>query len=109
MRRGVRVAVLALAMAGCNDPRLAEPELNGARGSESAPDDAALIREIRRKIMASTTFSADAQKVEVVSEDGVVTLRGPVENEQEKAALVAIAREAPGVARVDDQLEIASR
>ena len=53
-------------------------------------------------------FSTDAENVKVITDQGVVTLRGPVETEEERHAIVAIARDTatPG-ARVDDQLEVA--
>jgi osmotically-inducible protein OsmY len=44
--------------------------------------------------------------VKIITTDGVVTLRGPVKSAQEKTAVAAAARRAPGVKRVDDQLEI---
>jgi osmotically-inducible protein OsmY len=115
MRRASCVLLLALASAACGEPRVVPlaDRVGSAPVEDGTPppamDDAGLIGEIRRKIMASTTFSAAAQKVEVSAEDGVVTLRGSVENEREKAELVAIARDAAGEARVRDQLEIAKR
>jgi hypothetical protein len=40
--------------------------------------------------------------------DSVVTLRGPVKSEKEKADIGALAQRAPGVKQVDNQLEIAA-
>jgi hypothetical protein len=77
----------------------------------SDPKDLEITRQIREKIVAGKgdPFSTDAQNVKVVTNDGVVTLRGPVETEREKEAIASIARETDGVKRVDDQLEVASR
>jgi osmotically-inducible protein OsmY len=44
--------------------------------------------------------------VKIITIDGVVTLRGPVKNENEKTTVASIARKASGVKRVDDQIEV---
>jgi osmotically-inducible protein OsmY len=43
--------------------------------------------------------------VKVISRDGFVTLRGPVETQQEKVSIEALAKNA-GATSVDNQLEI---
>jgi osmotically-inducible protein OsmY len=45
--------------------------------------------------------------VKVISRDGFVTLRGPVESAQEKATIELLAKNA-GAAGIDNQLEIDS-
>ncbi len=50
-----------------------------------------------------------AKRVNVASEDGVVTLHGRVSSPAEKQAVAAIARGARGVRRVDDQLGVILR
>jgi hypothetical protein len=72
----------------------------------NAERDLELTRQIRQQIMDGG-FSTDAENVKVITEQGRVTLRGPVENEEEKLAIVAIARGVAGGAEVDDQLEVA--
>ena len=57
--------------------------------------------------MSNDSLSFDARNVKVVTEGGVVTLRGPVRSDDEKAAIVEIATRTAGVTRVDDQLEVA--
>ena len=69
--------------------------------------DLEVTREIREAITADDSLSTDAQNVKVVTQAGVVVLRGPVESDQEKAAILAIAMRTAGVSRVDDQLEVA--
>jgi hyperosmotically inducible protein len=71
--------------------------------------DLEITRQIRQKITDGDSFSTDAENVKVITENAVVTLRGPVETDQEKQAIAAIARETAGVVRVEDQLEVASR
>ena len=48
----------------------------------------------------------NAHNVKIITRDGVVTLRGPVENASEKTSVAAKAQKVAGVKRVDNQLEI---
>ena len=48
----------------------------------------------------------DAHNVKVITSGGVVTLRGPVKSQQEKAAIDAKAKQVAGVTRVDNFLEV---
>ena len=69
--------------------------------------DLEVTRQIRQGITSDDSLSTEARNVKIVTDGGVVVLRGPVETAQEKAAIVAIATRTPGVTRVDDQLEVA--
>ena len=68
--------------------------------------DLEVTRQIRQGITSDDSLSVEARNVKVITDGGVVVLRGPVESAQEKAAVVAIATRTPGVTRVDDQLEV---
>ena len=72
-------------------------------GSEG---DRTITAEIRKQITDNDALSTNAKNVKVITQDGVVTLRGPVKNAQEKTTVAGIARKAAGVKRVDDQLEV---
>jgi osmotically-inducible protein OsmY len=67
--------------------------------------DVERTREIRSAITSNDSMSMQARNVKVITRDGVVTLRGPVQDAEEKAAIDAIARQS-GATRVDNQLEI---
>jgi hypothetical protein len=69
--------------------------------------DLEVTRQIRQGITSDDSLSTEAHNVKIITDGGVVVLRGPVETAQEKAAIVAIASRTPGVTRVDDQLEVA--
>ena len=71
--------------------------------SESVPDRE-LTQKIRRAILADDSLSTNAKNVKVITIDGVVTLRGPVANEQERNAIVAKVN-AIGVKELDNRLE----
>jgi osmotically-inducible protein OsmY len=50
-----------------------------------------------------------AKNVKIITNEGVVTLRGPVKTSEEKAQIAAIAQRVAGVKRVDNQLELATK
>ena len=75
-------------------------------GSEADRD---LTAAIRRAIVADDALSTDAHNVKIITQDQVVTLRGPVKSAAEKAAVAAKAQQAKGVKRVDNQLEVKSQ
>jgi osmotically-inducible protein OsmY len=64
--------------------------------------------EIRQRITAADGLSINAQNAKVVTENGKVTLRGPVESAAERDTLDRIAREVAGDANVDNQLEVSA-
>ena len=68
--------------------------------------DRALTQRIRKNILDNDALSTNAHNVKIVTENGVVTLRGPVNTPQEKNTVVAAAEMTSGVKRVDDQLEV---
>ena len=74
------------------------------QGNGSA--DISTTQTIRQAIMADDTLSINAKNVKVVTGNGVITLRGPVQTPAEKDAIEAKALAAAGNNRIDDQLEV---
>jgi hyperosmotically inducible periplasmic protein len=68
--------------------------------------DLELTRQIRRAIVKDSSLSMMAHNVKIVSANGDVTLRGPVETEHEKTAIASKAQAIAGVNNVDNQLEV---
>jgi hyperosmotically inducible periplasmic protein len=71
--------------------------------------DVEMTQRIRRALMRDKSLSTTAKNVKIVTVDGTVTLRGPVESEHEKAAIADEALKIAGPGHVNDQLEIAGR
>lgn len=71
--------------------------------------DRTLTQEIRRAVVADDNLSTTAKNVKIITINGVVTLRGPVNTAQERAAIVAKAQQAAGTDKVDNQLEVKGR
>jgi hyperosmotically inducible protein len=60
-----------------------------------------------RKSVVDTKMSVNAQNVKIITQDGKVTLRGPVASPEEKQQIEEIAKSVAGADKVDNQLEIA--
>lgn len=78
----------------------------GDQGQGKADID--ITASIRKSVVADDALSTNAKNVKIITEGGVVTLRGPVASEDEKTKIASLARSTPGVERVEDQLEIAA-
>jgi hyperosmotically inducible protein len=68
--------------------------------------DRTVTQQIRRAVVSDDSLSTLAKNVKIITADGVVTLRGPVENPHEKEAIEVKARQLAGINKVDNQLEV---
>ena len=69
--------------------------------------DRDLTAKIRKAVMADKSLSTYAHNVKIISQDGIVTLKGPVRSDDEVKAIVAKATEATGSAeKVTNQLSV---
>lgn len=85
-------------------------ETTATSGDQSnAKSDVAITQAIRKAVMADKKLSTNAHNVKIITANGAVTLRGPVNNTEEKRNIGEKAKHAVGVKSVDNQLEIASR
>jgi osmotically-inducible protein OsmY len=62
--------------------------------------------QIRKEIIADSGMSVNAQNVKIITIDGRVTLRGPVNSEEEKRLIGEIADRVAHAGNVDNQLEV---
>ncbi len=70
--------------------------------------DLDVTQKIRKSVVADDSLSINAQNIKIITSKGVVTLRGPVANAEEKANIGRIAQSVAGVTRVDNLIEIAN-
>jgi sporulation protein YlmC with PRC-barrel domain len=68
--------------------------------------DVATTAQIRKEIIAEKTMSVNAQNVKIITIDGQVTLRGPVNTAEEKRLIGEIADRSAHSGNVDNQLEV---
>jgi osmotically-inducible protein OsmY len=69
--------------------------------------DRTITQKIRKSIHQDTSLSTYAHNIKVITQDGKVTLRGPVRSEDEKSNLQAKAVGVAGEENVTNLLEIA--
>lgn len=87
-------------------------ELDRQRGKLEATDqsndagDVDLTAQIRRAITDDDSLSVNAHNVKIITQDGAVTLRGPVDSAQERQRVEEIARRIAGQQKVVNELEI---
>ena len=68
--------------------------------------DIKITAHIRKAVHQDKSLSVDAHNAKIITQDGVVTLRGPVKTEAESLKLQEISTQTHGVVQVDNQLEI---
>jgi len=69
--------------------------------------DRAITQKIRKVIEEDKSLSTYAHNIKIITQDGKVTLRGPVRSEDEKNNIQAKAVAVAGEGNVSNQLEIA--
>ena len=73
----------------------------------NAPADRDITQRVRKTLMnGPNDYSTTAKNIKIVTVNGKVTLRGPVNSEAEKTSIVTIAKTVAGDGNVDDQLEV---
>jgi osmotically-inducible protein OsmY len=60
-------------------------------------------------VVKDKSLSTYAHNVKVISQNGMVTLKGPVKSEEEKQAIEAKAAQIAGADKVTNQLEVAPK
>ena len=85
------------------DRNKAEPTADQQKESQPDRDTAS---QIRKAIMDDKSLSTYAHNVKIISQDGTVTLRGPVRSSKEKEIIESKAAQVAGKDHVVSQLEI---
>lgn len=69
-------------------------------------EDRELTRKIRQAVMGEKDLSMTAKNIKIITVDGVVTLRGPVNTVQEREQIVSRALALAGNGNVNNLLEV---
>jgi hyperosmotically inducible protein len=72
---------------------------------ENRPD-LEITKQIRQALVRDKSLSPYAHNVKIVTQGGMVTLRGPVHSDEEKKAVEAKAMEVAGEGKVNNQLDV---
>jgi len=84
--------------------RSGETQTSGDQSNNSA--DLKITQAIRQALMKDGELSTTAKNIKVITENGQVTLRGPVKNVQEKSKVDQLAKSVAGGAHIVDQLDV---
>jgi len=68
--------------------------------------DVNITADIRKAVLAEKDMSINARNVKIITADGKVTLRGPVNSDQEKEVIDDIARRLAGKDNVTNEIEV---
>jgi hypothetical protein len=83
-----------------------EPTADRQKDSRS---DREITQQVRKAIVKDKSLSTYAHNVKVITQNGMVTLKGPVRSEEEKKAIEAKAAEVAGQDKVMNQLDVKSK
>lgn len=70
------------------------------------PEDLKLTQDIRKAIIDDKSLSMNAHNVKIITLSGVVTLKGPVDNDQESKVIETLATHIAGVNQVKNQINV---
>ncbi len=120
--RGVATAIVSIGLATCAAKRalashrpFESPRASRAEQSASKPtadqqsndkSDVGITKQIRHAITSDKKLSSSAHNVKVITEQGHVTLRGPVRSESEKEQIEAKAIAVAGSGNVKNEISV---
>jgi len=93
--------------AAADNTKVNRPGEINAASQKNTKRDIAITRDIRKAIVADKGLSTYAHNVKVITEDGFVTIKGPVRSEDERKAIEAKAVEVAGRDHVANELTVA--
>lgn len=122
---GIILPIVSVGFFGCNrsgqkDSSQYSPDNSGKNQRDASaqtltPEDQKgnsvdldIVQKIRQAIVADNSFSMNAKNIKIVAVNGMVTLRGPVDNIQEKQNIESKAGHIVGMTKIDNQLEAKS-
>ena len=80
-----------------------EPTADNQKANQSDRD---ITQQIRRSIEKDKSLSTYGHNVKVITQNGMVTLKGPVRSEEEKKAVEAKAAEIAGADKVTNEIDV---
>jgi hyperosmotically inducible periplasmic protein len=73
---------------------------------KSNRSDQDITQQVRKAIMDDKSLSTYAHNVKVITQNGIVTLKGPVRSEEEKRAIEAKAAEVAGSDNITNEMDV---
>ena len=104
------LSAIAQDTAAADNTRKNERDRSGettTSGDQSnSQEDVKITAAVRRAVVGDKSLSMTAKNVKIITVNGTVTLRGPVNNDGEKTKIAELAQSAAGNAKIDNQLEV---
>lgn len=100
-----------IALCGCSDETQGKTYDSPVTATDQSNDaaDLEITSRIRRALTDAADMSTAGENVTVVTQKGVVTLRGSVPSAEEKSRIQSMATNVAGVQRVDNELTVESK
>ena len=109
MKRKILHCVLALGVSSVTVLAQKAPS-SGAATEQNAPStDSEMTTKVRQALMNDNTVGTAAQHIRVTTKNGVVTLKGKVESDQERDEALAKAKQVAGDANVKDEITVSKK
>jgi hyperosmotically inducible protein len=77
-----------------------------AEKQSNSKDDLVLTQKVRQAVMKDSSLSMNAKNVKIITQNGKITLKGPVDSQQEKNTIGTEAEKIAGKDKVVNQLEV---
>lgn len=74
--------------------------------AKNAPSDRAIMQKIRQAVVADKSLSTYGHNVKIISQNGKVTLKGPVHTQEESKNIEAKATDVAGAGNVTNMLAV---
>lgn len=81
-------------------------DTRGVADSDDNGGDIKVSQDVRQALMKDSSLSANAQNISVITNEGVVTLKGNVNSAKDKANVESVVKKVAGVKSVDNQLNV---
>jgi len=88
------------------DRNASEPTADQQENNRS---DLEITQQIRQSILKDKTLSTYAHNVKIISQGGIVTLKGPVRSQEERNTVEAKAAEVVGASKVTNELAVKTK
>ncbi|MCU1300544.1 MAG: putative phosphoslipid binding protein [Candidatus Sulfotelmatobacter sp.] len=83
-----------------------EPTADQQKSNRSDRD---ITQQVRKAIIEDKSLSTYAHNVKVITQNGMVTLKGPVRSDEEKKTIEAKAAEVAGADKVTDEMDVKAK
>ncbi len=116
--RTLQIGMLALSIAALGFSQADNTKTNKRDGAGKGmtaehqmenKSDLEITRKIRKSLTDDKSLSTYAKNVKIISRNGKVTLKGPVNSEEEKLKIDGLAKAAAGAENVVNEIEIVKK